>query len=148
MGEAKENFDAVVARLTEAGLPIPTPLKSAIAGEFQRLALDTRERWPVWARERGYSDAQIATLHRAVRRIARHPNYLEALAADLSERFDVEGNAISREDRLTASNMILVRAMKAAPKALRPSQSRQPQTAAPAPRRPTITLSKQVVSNG
>jgi hypothetical protein len=38
--------------------------------------------------------------------------------------------------------------MLVAPKALRPSQSRQPQTAAPAPRRPTITLPKQVVSNG
>jgi hypothetical protein len=92
MGEAKENFDAVVARLTEAGLPIPTPLKGAIAGE-----LDTRERWPAWA-----------------------------------------------QDRLTASNMMFVRAMKAAPKALRLSQSRQPQTAAPAPRR----LPEQVASNG
>lgn len=147
MSEAKENFDAIAAQLVAAGLPIPAPLTSAMAGEFQPLALDTRERWPVWARERGYSDAQIATLHRAVGRLVRHPAYIEVLATDLSERVDAGGNPIERvrpEDRMSGAMLMLARAMKEARKAAKPPKPTAPTpqaAAAPsAAKRPILSL--------
>jgi sRNA-binding protein len=152
-----ETFTDLAAELAAAGLPLPKPMHDAIGGAFKPLSLETRQAWPRWASERGYSDSQITTLMRAVARLTRHPTYLECLAADLSERVDVDGNPMERvraEDRLAAAMMALKRATRAAQKAKAgAAQSNasktpmpSPAAAAPAPgrpgspRRPILTL--------
>jgi hypothetical protein len=110
-------FDACAARLVAAGLSLSAPLKAAMAGEFQPLSLDTCETWPKWASERGSTPDQIATLTRTIRGLVKHPGYLGAVATDLSERVDIDGNVfekVAREDHLTADLIQLQRGLKLA----------------------------------
>jgi hypothetical protein len=133
----REPFDAFARELVAAGLPIPAPLKSAMEGEFLPLAITTREAWPRWAREHGHNDQQIETLSQAVGRLVRHPNYIEAMAADLSERVDIEGKGVQRvrpEDRLSASMILLWRGFKASTRAAAPPNgAKRPPLPVPAP---------------
>jgi hypothetical protein len=137
------NFAELAAALQGAGLPIPAPLASALKGEFLPLALGTREAWPKWASDRGYGAEHVAALHRAVGRLVHHPLYVEAVAADLSERHDVNGVPVERvrpEDRLAAAMTLLQRASRAKPAVTsRPAPAPQSQTAA-APKRSVISL--------
>jgi hypothetical protein len=125
---------------------MPKPLQDAIGGAFRPLSLDTREAWPRWASERGYSESQITTLMRAVARLTRHPSCLEALSSDLSERVDVGGKAIERvrpEDRLAATMLMLQTTFRSAGKAnasKTPAPAPPPKAPGPAPavpRRPS-----------
>jgi hypothetical protein len=92
------------------------PIQAALAGaEFIPLALDTRERISAWCIARGGDeDPAAATLARVVKFLRLHPVHLEALAADLSERFDLDGapaERVSAWDRNTAL-MLFSRALR------------------------------------
>ncbi len=52
-------FVAIAAKLTEAGLPLPVPLRRAVDRDPVPLALDTRETWPVWAEPHGHSPDRL-----------------------------------------------------------------------------------------
>ena len=89
-----KSLAATAAPLFTAGSPIPLPLRWALDGDPRPLALSTRVAWPEWALANGYDETQIAILNQCIRRIVVSTSYLNAMALDLSERLDVECNAI------------------------------------------------------
>ena len=112
---APPRFVALAQELLAAGRPIPVPLERAVGGETVPLALSTRADLPVWCELRGYSTEQTARLMKAVGELVRTPRYLEAVAADLAERHDVDGKPVepvAREHVLTAALMLHAREVR------------------------------------
>ena len=107
-------FAEIAAPLIAAGLPLPIPLSWALNGDPQPLALSTRTAWPQWAEANGYTAEQIQILEQCVAPLRLSNNYLQALAADLSERYDVDGKAVetvTAMDRHSAALMLHVRSL-------------------------------------
>jgi hypothetical protein len=77
-------------------------------GDPQPLAISTRTAWPQWAEANGYSPEQTAILMRCVMNLRLTSGYLQALAADLSERYDVDGQAIEPVSELDRHSAALV----------------------------------------
>lgn len=95
-------------------MPLPTPLSWALNGDPQPLALSTRTACPQWAKANGYTAEQIQILEQCVAPLRLSNNYLQALAADLSERYDVDGKAVetvTAMDRHSAALMLHVRSL-------------------------------------
>ena len=107
-------FAEIAAPLIAAGLPLPIPLQWALNGDSQPLALSTRTAWPQWAQANGYTAEQIQILEQCVAPLRLSNNYLHALAADLSERYDVDGKPVEMVtalDRHSAALMLHVRSL-------------------------------------
>jgi hypothetical protein len=167
-------FAEIAAPLSAAGLPLPIPLQWALNGDPQPLALSTRTAWPQWAQANGYTADQIQILEQCVAPLRLSNNYLQALAADLSERYDVDGKAVEAVtplDRHSAALMLHVRslgkttpprppkeeAVPIAPPKAQPSnpqsappkaQPSNPQSAppdSPAPSKPQPTKSRETI---
>jgi hypothetical protein len=89
-------------------------LQWALNGDSQPLAITTRRAWPERAQAHGYSPEQIVILMQCVGRLRLSTNYLQALAADLSERYDVDGKPVEMVaalDRPSAALTLHVRSL-------------------------------------
>lgn len=144
-------FAEIAAPLSAAGLPLPTPLQWALNGNSQPLAITTRTAWPQWAQAHGYSPEQVVVLMQCVGRLRSSTSYLQALAADLAERYDVDGKPVEMVtalDRHSAALMLHVRSLgkmtpprlpkeepasTIPPKPQSPAKPSDPQSASPLP---------------
>ncbi len=103
----QQNYFVRLAKpLLDAGLSLPTPVHKAIEGEFLPLSVDTRMVMPLWAKDRGYTEAQIEQLQKVIRALCNALSYRLAVAEDTSVRFDLAGNPVapvSDQDRATAA---------------------------------------------
>jgi hypothetical protein len=105
-------FSRILDQLRAFGLPIPAALASPGPAPF---ALSTRDDLPRWAAARGYDEAALKMLQRAIAATTRSPPYQKALASDLSVRFSLDGEAVEYvdpADRLTAALTVHARALK------------------------------------
>ena len=84
-------FMKLLAPLAASGLPLPDPIQRALAGEPVPLATSTRLDLPAWAGQRGYSDEQVALLRKVVGALVGWFRYRQAVAEDLSIRYDLDG---------------------------------------------------------
>jgi hypothetical protein len=155
-------FAEIAAPLSAAGLPLPIPLQWALNGDPQPLALSTRTAWPQWAQANGYTAEQIQILEQCVAPLRLSNNYLQALAADLSERYDAYGKAVEAVtplDRHSAALMLHVRSLgkttpprppkeepvPIAPPKAQPSNSQSAPPDSPAPSKPQPTKSRETI---
>lgn len=125
-------LDRLLAELKARGLPIPPVLTGE---ESMPLALSTRADAPVWAAAHGYDEAAIAFLGRAIAATVRSGPYQRALAADLSMRHSLDGEAValvSEMDRHSAALSVHARALKDA-SAQPPEKAAPPKPVAPRP---------------
>jgi hypothetical protein len=129
----------MAAPLIEAGLPLPVPLRWALDGDPEPLALSTRATWPEWARAHGYNDDQVAALNACIGRITRSTSYIKALALDLSVRYDADGNVTEPTtdmDRRLAVETITARSVPKPKPAPAPEAQSKPPTPTPTPAPP------------
>ena len=107
-------FMIVAERLAAAGLPLPSPLVRAVERDPAPLAVGSHEAWRAWAGAHGYGDQQIVDLLRSITSLVNSKLYLEALAADLAQRHDADGNPVepvADEHRAVAAQTLLARAL-------------------------------------
>ena len=107
----KGQFAQLLDQLRNRGLPIP----AVLANEARPLALSTRQDLQPWGELNGYDEDALRLLNRAVGVHVRSAAYQHALVADLSERFDLDGNAVgkvSELDRHGAALLLFVREAK------------------------------------
>src|SRR6516162_3426850 len=107
-------LELALAPLIAAGLPLPFPLTEALKDNPSPLALSTREAWPEWAAAKGYDPEQADRLMQSIRRLRSSAGYLQALAADLSLRYDADGAVtenVSDLDRHSAALALHARAL-------------------------------------
>ena len=142
----------MAAPLIEAGLPLPVPLRWALDGDPEPLALSTRGAWPEWARAHGYNDDQVAALNACIGRITRSTSYIKALALDLSVRYDADGNVTEPTtdmDRRTAMETITARSMpKPKPAPAPEAKPKSTPTSAPVAPKPTSSGRETVKLKG
>ncbi len=132
------------------------------------LAVETRMLMPVWAKNRGYPEAQITQLQKVIRALCTSRLYRLSVSEDTSVRYDLDGyivGLVSDQDRATAHaaaqavfakrkeqvTSVTGRAVEAPPEVteLRKSLPQLPHRPAPAPlpgavvnaAKPTITMS-------
>jgi ProQ/FINO family len=116
----KIGFQDLARQLVAAGLPLPVPLQRAVAGDVRPVAVGSREAWAAWAAERGYDAGQVETLLTALAKLTHSGAYRMGLASDLSERHDVDGQAVEAVgpfDRHSAALIEHARALHDAAKA-------------------------------
>ena len=69
------------------------------------LAVETRMLMPVWAKNRGYPEAQITQLQKVIRALCTSRLYRLSVSEDTSVRYDLDGyivGLVSDQDRATA----------------------------------------------
>ena len=102
----------LASKITESGLPLPAPIASFIDGRPRPLAYSVRDNLPGWCAANGYSEDQQESLANIVRIIVRHDRYLKVVAAESTERVDLDGQVeapVSDEDRDNAAKVLSAR---------------------------------------
>ena len=85
-------IERLLNELRARDLPVPPVLE----GEAKPLALSTRTDLPVWCELHGYGNDETAVniLQKAISAHVKSGSYISALASDLSERHDLDGQPV------------------------------------------------------
>ena len=103
--EVKSPYFARLAQpILESGLSLPVPIQRALDGEFMPLAVETRMLMPVWAKNRGYPEAQITQLQKVIRALCTSRLYRLSVSEDTSVRHDLDGYIVGLVSGLGSRN--------------------------------------------